>query len=83
MIILIIIAVLITQFSITIYDVATNHGMPFSINQSETIILKDDHAPLVERVMYGPIEDQVRLCLIERYRVMDVNEEVSGGVWRS
>lgn len=46
-------------------------------SSGETVILKDSHAPLVERLLYGPMEDQVKMCLIEKYRVMHVNEEAA------
>lgn len=43
----------------------------------ETRKMTESDKPLLERVKYGPLEDDVKIFIIEKYRMIDINEEVA------
>lgn len=42
----------------------------------EMYALKDQAYPLLERVLLGPREDEVKIFIMEKHWIVDINEEV-------
>jgi Ras association domain-containing protein 2/4 len=43
----------------------------------ETVTLKEMDFPLIERIYHGPNEDDVKIFIMEKSRVLDINEQVA------
>ena len=43
---------------------------------AETMTLKESEYPLTERVLNGPNEDDIKMFIMEKSRVYDINEQV-------
>ena len=46
------------------------------MNVVERYALKDMDFPLLERIRWGPQEDEVKIFIMEKYRLLDLSEEV-------
>lgn len=49
----------------------------FVVMPLEMYALKDQAYPLLERVLLGPLEDEVKIFIMEKHWIVDINEEVS------
>lgn len=58
-----------------------NYPMEFCLcvvrNNGEMYALKDQAYPLLERVLLGPREDEVKIFIMEKHWIVDINEEVA------
>lgn len=58
-----------------------NHPIEFCLcvakSNGERYALKDIDIPLLERIRWGPHEDEVKILIMEKYRLLDLSEEVA------
>lgn len=58
-----------------------NHPIEFCLciakSNGERYALKDMDFPLLERIRQGPHEDEVKIFIMEKYRLLDISEEVA------
>lgn len=49
----------------------------FCMDFVEMYAMKDIDVPLLERIRWGPREDEVKIFIMEKYRLLDISEEVT------
>lgn len=58
-----------------------NHPIEFCLcvakSNGEMYAMKDIDVPLLERIRWGPREDEVKIFIMEKYRLLDISEEVA------